>query len=67
MPEGNLILNGINCTAADGAATLITHHFDTIKTRFQVNDGRGSGFAIKYSGVADAFVKICRAEGAGSL
>jgi hypothetical protein len=54
-----LILNGIIGAAAGGAATLITHPFYAIKTRFGANDGRGSGFAIKYSGVADAFVKIC--------
>jgi hypothetical protein len=67
MPEGNLLLNGIIGAVAGGTATLVTHPFDTIKTRFQANDGRSSGFAIKYGGVADAFVKICKAEGASSL
>ncbi len=67
MTEDNLLLNGIIGAASGGAATLLTHPFDTIKTRFQANDGRVSGFAIKYSGVIDAFVKICRVEGAGAL
>ena len=67
MPEDNLILNGVIGSAAGGVATLLTHPFDTIKTRFQANDGRGSGFAIKYSGVVDAVVKICKAEGAAAL
>jgi solute carrier family 25 folate transporter 32 len=67
MPEDNLLLNGIIGAASGGAATLFTHPFDTIKTRFQANDGRGTGFAIKYNGVGDAIVKMCKAEGAGAL
>jgi solute carrier family 25 folate transporter 32 len=67
MPEDNLLLNGIIGAASGGTATLFTHPFDTIKTRFQANDGRGTGFSIKYSGVGDAFVKMCKAEGAGAL
>lgn len=67
MPSDNLLLNGVIGSAAGGVATLLTHPFDTIKTRFQANDGRGSGFAIKYSGVVDAFFKICKEEGAAAL
>ena len=36
-------------STSDGysSPSQVTHPFDTIKTRFQANDGRGSGFTIK--------------------
>jgi solute carrier family 25 folate transporter 32 len=67
MPEDNTFLNGVIGAASGGVAALVTHPFDTIKTRFQANDGRGSGFVTKYSGVADAVVQICRVEGYKAL
>ena len=67
MPEDNTFLNGVIGAASGGVAAVVTHPFDTIKTRFQANDGRGYGFATRYSGVADAFVHICKVEGYGAL